>query len=42
MLFVMLDLRFKNLCLMFLFIAFEQSKGIVGKYESKIMYPMLL
>jgi hypothetical protein len=42
MLFLMLDLRFKNLCLMFSFIGFKQSKGIVGKYDGKTMYPMLL
>jgi len=40
--FLMLDLRFKNLCLMFLFIEFEQSKAIVGKYDRKTTYPMLL
>ncbi len=42
MLFLMLDLRFKNLCLMFTFIGFKQSKGIVEKYDGKTMYPMFV
>jgi hypothetical protein len=42
MLSLMLDLKFKNLCLMFSFIDFEQGKVIVEEYDKKSLYPMLL
>jgi hypothetical protein len=42
MLSLMLDLKFKNLHLMFSFIALEQGKVIVEEYDRKTLYPMLL
>jgi hypothetical protein len=42
MLSLMLDLKFKNLCLMFSFIALEQGNVIVEEYDRKTLYPMLL
>jgi hypothetical protein len=42
MLSLMLDPRFKSLCLMSSFIGREQGVAIVDKYDSKSLYPMLL
>ncbi len=39
---LMLDLKFKNLHLMFSFIALERGKVIVKEYDKKTLYPMLL
>ncbi len=42
MLSLMLDLKFKNLHLMFSFIALEQGKVIVEEYDKKTLYAMWL
>jgi hypothetical protein len=42
MLSLMLDPRFKSLCLVFSFIGREQGVAIVEEYDSKSLYPMLL
>jgi hypothetical protein len=42
MLFLMLDTRFKTLCLVSSFIDHEQGKGIVKEYEIIHLFPMLL
>jgi hypothetical protein len=42
MLSLMLDLRFKTLCLVSSFIGLEQGKAIVEKYDKKSLFPMLL
>jgi hypothetical protein len=39
---LMLDLRFKILCLVSSFIGKEQNVAIIEKYDRKSLYPMLL
>jgi hypothetical protein len=38
----MLDLRFKNLCLVYTFVDWKEGVSIVDKYDRKTLYPMLL
>jgi hypothetical protein len=40
--FLMLDPRFKTLCLVCSFISLEQGKAIVEEYDKKIIFPMLM
>jgi hypothetical protein len=42
MLFLILDLKFKSLCLVSSFIGCEQRVAIVEEYNEKSLYPMLL
>jgi hypothetical protein len=42
MLFLMLDLRFKNLCLISSFVGREEGVSIVDEYDKRTLYPMLL
>jgi hypothetical protein len=42
MLALMLDLRFKSLCLVFFFIGHDQGVTIVEKYDRMSLYPMVM
>ncbi len=38
----MLDLRFKNLCLLSSFVGWKEGVSIVDEYDRRTLYPMLL
>jgi hypothetical protein len=42
MLFLLLDPRFKSLCLISYFVGREEGVSIVDEYDSGILYPMFL
>jgi hypothetical protein len=42
MLLLMLDLRFKNLCLVSSYVGKKQEMSIVEEYDKKALYPMLV
>jgi hypothetical protein len=38
----MLDFKFKNFCLIYIFIGCEEKVNIVTRYDRQSLYPMLL
>jgi hypothetical protein len=42
MLFLMLDPRFKSLCLVSFILGWEEGVSIMDEYDKTILYPMLL
>ncbi len=39
---LILNFRFKNLCLIFYFVGQEEGDNIVDEYDKRTLYPMLL
>jgi hypothetical protein len=42
MIFLMLDPRYKNLCIVFSFVGREQGVALIEEYDGKSLYPMLV